>query len=92
MKNWLVGTGVVIGASMVWALLIAAGVPHFVAAGVCGVLALAGFALQVYAALSMKAEGERSIRRMQQDHEALLRRARELPPEEAVRLLLDNVK
>lgn len=92
MKQWLVGAGMVIGGSMVWVLLMVLGVPRPVAVGIGMACGIAGFIIQMFAAFSMKAAADKDLHRMQVEHEELLRRARELPPEEAVALLLKSIK
>lgn len=92
MKNWLVGTGLVIGGGVLVVLLIVLGLPRQVAVGVGMAVSIGGFAIQMYTAFSMKSSFERQHRMAQQEHEALMERAQKLPPEQAIQLLLGNIK
>ena len=75
MKNWLVGTGLVIGGGVMVMLLMALGFSRQVAIGIGMAVSIGGFIMQMYTAFSTKASFERSHRLAQQQHEALIRRA-----------------
>ena len=81
MKNWLLGTGLVTGGVALFLLLFVLGFSRQVAVGVGMVVSISGFAIQVYAAFSMKSSFERQHRLAQQKYEALMKRAQKLPLE-----------
>lgn len=88
MKVYGIGTALVIAAALLMILLLWLGVSPPVASGVGIAVAIVGFVMQMYSALSMKAASEKEFARAQQAHADLLERACKLPPEEAVALLL----
>lgn len=92
MKNWLVGTGLVIGGSILVLLLVELGLSRQVAVGIGTAVSVGGFIIQMYSTFGMRASFERSHRAAQREHEALMKRARRLPPEQAIQLLLGNIK
>ena len=92
MKNWLIGTGIVIGGGLLAIVLVICGLSNKAAAVIATAVSTCGFIIQMYAAFSMKVSFERQSRLVRQEHEALMDRARKLSPEEAIRLLLRNIK
>ncbi|MBI2065005.1 MAG: hypothetical protein HYT62_03075 [Candidatus Yanofskybacteria bacterium] len=91
MKNWLVGTGVVISGGFLVVLLMALGVSRQISFGIGVPFIVGGYIIQMYAAFSMKAFYERQDRLAQREYEALMERVQKLPPEQAIQLLLDNI-
>lgn len=90
MRNWLVGAGMVIGGALLIPLLIVLGLSQKIATIVSIVVAVCGFAVQMYAAFSMRASFRREQRLARQKHEAIMRKAKELSPEQAISLLLED--
>lgn len=92
MKNWLIGMGLVIGGGILMILLTILGLSRQVAVGISMAVSVGGFIIQMYVAFSMKTSFERSHREAQREHEALMKRAQRLPPEQAIQLLLGSIK
>lgn len=88
MRGFLKGTVLVVASSIVVPALTALGVSFKLAVGVGAGLAIVGFVIQMCSAFVMKDRFEREEREKDIGHEKLLDRARELPPEAAVQLLL----
>lgn len=91
MKNWLIGTGMVISGGILIMLLEVMGLSRQAAVSIGVAVSVGGFVVQVYTAFSMKSSFERQHKLAQQEHRALMKRAQELPPEQAIQLLLGRI-
>lgn len=92
MRNWFIGTGMAIGGGVLALLLLAVGFSRDAAFGIGMAVAVSGFIMQMHTAFSMRASFERKDRLAREQHEALMRYAKQLPPEQAIRLLLGNIR
>lgn len=92
MRNWLIGTGLVIGSVGLGALLVALGASRQFAVIISIAVATLGFIIQMHTAFSMMASSKREIKKSRQEYEALMRKAQELSPLEAIELLLKPLK
>ena len=90
MRDFLIGTAMVIGGGLLFMLLPLFGFSHQHAVIMGATVSILGFCVQMGGAFSVKNAFERDLQQSQQEHEALIRRARELPPEEGIQLLLKN--
>lgn len=88
MRNWLIGTGLVISGGVLAIAMMALGFPRLAVVGISIAIATCGFVIQMYTAFSGKMSFERGLREKQRQHEALMKRAQKLSPEQAIQLLL----
>lgn len=91
MKNWLIGTGLVIGGGITTLILFSLGVPHKTAAIVGVSVATGGFIIQMVSAFRIKSSFDRQEKLVQKEFEETVRKARELPLEKAIELLLKHI-
>ena len=90
MRNWLIGSALVIGGGLLVVILTVLGFALPVAKGIAIAVATAGFIIQMYAAFSLRASFVRERKRAQlarQAHAEVMERVKGLPPEQAIPLL-----
>lgn len=85
-------TTLVIVAALLPVPLTLMGLPRAWAAGAPVALACAGFALQMWAAFSLRRRHVRDLQGIQRRHRDLMDAASKLPPNEAVALLLEGLR
>ena len=90
MRTFVIGTVLLIFSSVLVLILKVLGVPNAVSLPVSITLACIGFALQLYAAFSLKRKFEQEMREAAEVHHSLLLHASKLPPSEAIALLLSR--
>ena len=88
MKNYIVGTVLLIAGGILMVVLRAQGVTHQIAAMICMSISLCGFIIQLCAIFGTKLSFDKKLRQTQEAHEAKMRAIKDLPPEEAIQELL----
>jgi hypothetical protein len=89
MRSFYLGTGMLIGSVVfIMPALLLLGFSRPTTAIVGIAISTIGFVLQMYAMFSLRASFEREIESSQKRHEAVMEKAKTLPPEEAIKLLL----
>ena len=88
MRNWFIGTVLVVLSPIILLLFLTFDWPHPKLAAVG--FAAVGFAIQVYAAWRVRSQHERQQALAQRRHEEIMAAAKSLPPDQAIELLLDD--
>ena len=92
MRNWIIGAIIVIGGALVGYTLYACGIPKGVACIVSVAVSTIGFCMQIRAAFKLKCDCERELRQAMEEHRQTMEKARTLPPEQAIELLLRRAR
>ena len=99
MKNYTIGTAMVIGGVVVIALGLLVGIPRNVSVGLGMAISTLGFVFQMHASLKMRAEFNREVanldremQTLQADHEAFVREIQDLPPNERDDRILEKIQ
>ena len=92
MRNYAIGTGIIIVGATVFIVMAAFGVSVAVAGGITIAVATVGFVIQMVSAFSVRAGYEREHDAAEAEHQAVMARAASLPPEAGIALLLSKMR
>ena len=90
MRNIFIGTIVVILGAIGFLAMIYCGVPVFTSKIISITVASIGFIIQIGSALLMRVKHNREIAETKNKHEAFLKEIQSLPPEKAIKRLLET--
>lgn len=88
MRMFVVGTVLVISCAVLVLVLKVVGVPNTISLPISIGVAVIGFAMQLYAAISMKRKFEQEMLKAAEEQHSLLLHVSKLPPAEAIAILL----
>ena len=88
MKKYLFGTVLVSISAILFVILMVNHTPKNIAAPICISIGVIGFIIQMLTAFSIRSNANKEITRVTKEHTELLEKAKTLPPEEEIKLLL----